>query len=397
MEKYFNLKENLFLADFSQILEVFNKHNYTFYREVRMTAAHDALEPIVSNTRENCLLLENRINYRLLWLEKFSEFQFLYYLGFFANQEANNQYVVNLISNIVDKLIEQNKTDILDELSTIEKAIIPSKRFNLSNDGSSLDFSDIKIPTMIGVVKETSIDAEAVDKFTNNDFISFNVLKFNLALSSLFIDKEGQIDGLTVKTLRPVLYNSATKEQIYNIAEKYGINIPEKLTAEFIPGYIKAVAQGRKIDISEKEAEIDTMTTAQLKAYARELEISVSSEPTKQDAIEYILFSHANSKDKYKFVSDKDDYDMPIPVFFTEVTKKQTIVTEVIKKVSQVKDVKVQKKVIVQKKSEFTKKIIKNIFWAILFLGLGLILYLIITKNISAKALNIVLDTLFKI
>lgn len=361
-----NNSDDLYKVDFElnnlspeALKKVLNDNNITFFKSLRMRVIKDLLEDIVYDTREKCLTLELRLNYRLLWFNRFSEYQLVLLLDTFKNKNLISKYIHNLIAAVVNSSKKDIKKD-------IKKA--------LDNPDNILEIDD-----------------------------EFDVFKYNDEFNDIFLEENGSLDGIPSGKFRPIIYNSATRENIYAIAKKYNIDIPDKLNKDNIAEYVYAVAKHRNIDSILSVKELKTHTVADIKKIARKYKIKTSTEITKQDAIEFLLASAPETKQNYKLIELKDNpYNMEIPVFFNDGVKIETVKREIIKEVPETVENIIEEEEIVyvdspeEKMPKWVKFILFSL-WTMIFIGLCIVTYLIISRVISKSDGALIINKLFSL
>ena len=271
-----------------EIIDVFLKYNVKLQRKVRMDAMRAALRPGIVRTRSECLTLDSRLNYRLLWFNNFSEDQMTFYFGYFKDKDLNKIFATKFLRNLIVFLSNnQDYKEALDEV--IEIAIA-----NKDNPDK-----DIKIKEFI------------------KSFCPF------------FVDEKGTLDGLKVDKFRPVIYNSATKEQVMSIGEKYGITIPTKINKSTIGAYVLEKLGAMGVDTTEFAENISKMQVKDIRKYALDNGLETGSELNKKEMIEYILQRADSTKDGYRCPESDRVYEMSIPISDEETIYERIIVEQV--------------------------------------------------------------------
>ena len=271
-----------------EIIDVFLKYNVKLQRKVRMDAMRAALRPGIVRTRSECLTLDSRLNYRLLWFNNFSEDQMTFYFGYFKDKDLNKIFATKFLRNLIIFLSNnQDYKEALDEV--IEIAIA-----NKENPDK-----DIKI----------------------KDFIK--------SFCPFFVDEKGTLDGLKVDKFRPVIYNSATKEQVMSIGEKYGITVPTKINKSTIGAYVLEKLGAMGVDTTEFAENISKMQVKDIRKYALDNGLETGSELNKKEMIEYILQRADSTKDGYRCPESDRVYEMSIPISDEETIYERIIVEQV--------------------------------------------------------------------
>lgn len=240
-------------------------------RYLRMNAMKNVLREYVNKTRYECLMLDSRKNYRLLWFKIFSEFQLNSLFNEFNNKDISKKYLNLLFKNILGYL---EKTD-------------KNKKIQLEE----LLFKNQK-------TKEKQL----VD----------NIEMYNKTLDIFFFDEENCIDGHLISDFRPIIYNSATQKEIQALGMKYNIRIPDKLNSNDLKEYVKSKLVVK--NILHKYSDFDSLRISQIREIAKKENIYVAITLNKQESIEYILQRYEKTKNNYKIPLNKSVYQMNIPI-----------------------------------------------------------------------------------
>ncbi|HQC55109.1 MAG TPA: hypothetical protein PKX91_05235 [Clostridia bacterium] len=242
-------------------------------RSNRMSILKEILRPGIVKTRNESLTLDSRLNYRLLWFNIFSEEQMVFFIDTFDTKYLARQYRLKLYEDIV-LFLEETDIEILDDL-----------------------VDEVRL------VKQD----EEVEKFTMKEFHNL----FN----DVYVDAEGELDGLTADEFRPIMFNSATVLQLSAIATKFGFEVPQSLKKDVLPSYITTVVKSTnpEADISMDMFD-DAMTVKEMKAIAAQYGLEVGSNLNKKQTIEYILMNGETTKGSYKAPESDAVYEMAIPI-----------------------------------------------------------------------------------
>ena len=65
------------------VVDILKENKVSLPRKVRMDAMRATLRPSIIKTRTECLTLDQKLNYRLLWFNDFSEEQMSFYFEYF--------------------------------------------------------------------------------------------------------------------------------------------------------------------------------------------------------------------------------------------------------------------------------------------------------------------------
>ncbi len=79
---------------------------------------------------------------------------------------------------------------------------------------------------------------DLLDSQVDKSFEEYNILTFNILTSHIFGDKYGFIDGVSTEQLKMILNKSATVTTLRNIAKKYNVSLPQKMTRNFFANLI---------------------------------------------------------------------------------------------------------------------------------------------------------------
>ena len=258
----------------AELLKFFKDRNLSFDRRVRMAAMRTALRPFVLKTRYECLTLDSRLNYRLLWFNVFSEYQMSIFFSQFDDEKMQTSYAEDLFSHMIYSLAEDDKNEmVLVEL---------------------IELAD-KYQKSVG--KRIKIDPD----------------KLNAQMEELFIDLEGMLDGLEMKDFRPILYNSATKDQLIGLGKKYGIEVPNKLSGDGLREYVRGMLEVSGLLTPENEETCKSGRSTDIKALAAANDIKIAIELNKKQVIEFILQRASTTKGMYVLPESESVYEMSIP------------------------------------------------------------------------------------
>lgn len=258
-----------------ELAKFFKERKLKFDRRVRMAAMRKALRPFVLKTRYECLKLDSRLNYRLLWFSVFSEYQMSIFFSQFDNEKMQTSYAEDLFSHMIYSLIEKDKN---------EKVLI-----------ELIELADRYQKT---VDKRIKIDPD----------------KLNAQMDEVFVDLEGMLDGLEVKDFRPILYNSATKDQLIALGKKYGIEVPSKLSGDGLREYVRGMLEIYGLLTPENKEICKSGRPTDVKALAVANNIKIAIELNKKQVIEFILQRAKTTKNIYVLPESDSVYEMSIPI-----------------------------------------------------------------------------------
>lgn len=261
---------NIPVKELKEVLE-----GYKFPKELRMNVMKNTLRKFVDLTRQEALTLDNRKNYRLLWFHLYSEYQLnnLFREAQNKKDQSIKDYPNQLISEMIFHLRQNNETQRADKIDKLE-----NKHSGLGN---------IQIP----------------DLFSYND-----------ELNDLFVDKKSDFDGIAIKNFRPIIYSSATIEEMFELGEKYGVNIPRALNGDDLREYVNGKLKVMGILTPELEKELEEGTITKLKAFAKEKGIFISAKLNKKETIEYLLQRAPQTKETYQLPLNDSVYEMGMPL-----------------------------------------------------------------------------------
>ena len=95
------------------IADFFKQEKITFLKEIKMSIMRNALRAYVVKTRQECLTLDSRKNYRLLWFNVLSEFQ----LELLLDEVQDNEAIqTDYIKKLYLKILIQLKLTTMDTL-----------------------------------------------------------------------------------------------------------------------------------------------------------------------------------------------------------------------------------------------------------------------------------------
>ncbi len=257
-----------------ELSDLFKANAVFIDKKMQMDVMRNSLRPFVIKTRHECLTLDSRKNYRLLWFNIFSQSQLEFLFEQFDSRDLDDDYVSKLYKNIL-RNIDDDFYEILSK-----KASNAYKR--------------------VGEVK----DIKAVD--------------VNIEFREIFTDSFGFFDGLLIKDFRPIIFNSSTVDEIIKIGKKYNVFIPERLAGETFRDYVRGKLEVKKILDVESDSILKTGSMKEIADLAKKHNIKTYFKLGKKEAIEYILQRAESSKDNYVLPHSDSVYEMGIPVNATE-------------------------------------------------------------------------------
>lgn len=257
------LLQELQNLDAKQYVFVFQNANESLPRQLRMGVLRRILEPYVKKTRQERYTLADELNYRLKWFYQYSDSQYVNLLNFYDDVKLNQTYIEQLLIAMFEHFVDNKKQDVIQQLREARKS-----------QETPFDFKDIH--------------------------------NFNQELNVVFMDKKEEIDGLSLKRIRPVLFKGSTLQELKLFGEKYGIVVPRRLKKEQLLEVIFLELNSRGILTEDLKQELQKKSVVLIQRYAVDHGIKVSTELKKDEIIEYILeFSH-QTKDFYTSAQPED-------------------------------------------------------------------------------------------
>lgn len=259
------------LADF------FKKFKLKAPKALRVDVLREAMAPKVEEQLANTsggFGIGGQNNYRLLWFAKLSEHQLEKYLSTFDDAELDNKYHNLLVEKMLAYAAEKK----------VKKA----------------DMEELV--------------AASEDNYRRVGNARLDMEEFNNSLDAVFYDEKNCCDGLSVSEFRGVLFNVGTREELFEIAEKYGIKVPARLNKDELLAYCVRQMKIEKYYTAEAEAALSEMTAKDLREWAKNHNIQSGSQLNKKDLIEYILSDYSKTKEDYEVPKDDSVYEMAIPL-----------------------------------------------------------------------------------
>jgi len=237
------------------VSELFNKHNVTFPRSLRVEALKKSVKKRIS---ENVTALKkkkaeaiepflakdsDRLK-RLEYVDHFSEVQFENAIEYFRDPSINESYFTLLWELLVKHLIQSKNNEVLKELNQIE----------------TLDHVD-----------------------------HVSVLAYNRAMGDFFVDAENELDGLSFEDLRKYYEFTSTKKEVKQLADKYHVLIPSNTSKAFLRTKLLQVLKDKKKLTDELVDQINNGTIPVLKELFNDLSIDIQDLLTVSETVEMIL------------------------------------------------------------------------------------------------------------
>lgn len=251
--------------NFPSLFNFLIENNIKISKKIKLVSLINVLRLDVITTRKNCLMLDNRKNYRLLWFHLFTEFQLEELFYEFETKELLKDYVFNIVKGIILNLYMVNKNYI----------------------------SKIKL------LKEQKCD------YT----ITFD--KFNEEFKKIEYESEDSFEGVKLEKIRAILYNSATTEEIKKLGQKYSVDIPETFNGDQLKNYLISKLRVFQKLTDDLENIILSSSTTKAREIAKNYNIN-TLKLNKKECIEFILQNVL--EDRYTLPLSDLDYEMAIPI-----------------------------------------------------------------------------------
>ena len=252
------------------ISDFFVKQGIAFPKKIKIDIMRNALRDYVVKTRKECLTLDSRKNYRLLWFNTFTEFQ----LEDLFDEVAENQAIQN---DYVKKLYLK----VLIELKT------------LSMDSLKLFVS--------------YLDSQPA----NQVFETTLANEVNVAFRPMFVESEGEFEGVPYEQFRAIVHNSTTQNDLDKLGAKYGITIPKKFSGEYVRDYVMQKMKNKGLLTDDMKAQLETAKATEVRKIAVANGIKNVITLNKKETIEYIL---ERVIPNYQEPESEMVYEMTIPI-----------------------------------------------------------------------------------
>lgn len=109
-------------------------------------------------------------------------------------------------------------------------------------------------------------------------------------ISGACLEQDDTFDGINTDELREYLPLSASNQEIVDLAAKYGIDLPIRLTKEQMLQYIYDYMQKNNTYSDEIKEELDKMTLQQLTTYSKRTGINMEPQMTKEELVTYLFW-----------------------------------------------------------------------------------------------------------
>ena len=264
----------------------------TLIRKFAMLSGEQAYHFLINRgiqlpRKMNCLALMSVLNKRIKFLNSNSlskdYFSRLQYYSSFSEQQLFNLFVK--ICNDPDSFY--------------------AYRYNLFKliliNFVAMDFSDGELSYIKNIKKAT---VESFEQYFNY-------------ISGAALEQEDTFDGQNTKVLFDALENSASNQEIMDIAGKYGLEIPQSLKKEDYLDFIFSYMQSKNTYNDEVAEGLREMTVSQLDIFTKRMNIPMTSTMSKKELITYLgyLVDKANfDKTSIRRFEIPDEYQ---PFIFT--------------------------------------------------------------------------------
>ena len=109
-------------------------------------------------------------------------------------------------------------------------------------------------------------------------------------ISGACLEQDNTFDGINTDELREFLPLSASNQEIVDLASKYGITLPIRLSKEQLLAYIYDYMQKNKTYSDEIKEELEKMTLQQLTTYSKRTGIDMEPQMTKEMLVTYLFW-----------------------------------------------------------------------------------------------------------
>lgn len=270
------------------VLAFFDSIGISMPRELRMEALKSVLKDVIKKELESNTI-DDELRRRYLYYDKMSEVQ-----------------LENTLVSFHNKVLELSYLRILFE--TIEVTMHAHKLK-----------SELKKFIKLGE-----------DYYAIHGFQPLDIKNYNKTINGMFYDRDKQIDGLSIKDFRAVLYNSSTIDEIIEIGLKYDVEVPENLKEH---EYVNVILKKMQVEGIERETiylRIKGLSISELEDYANFYNLNVSPKTRKERAIEYILNNASNIKNLYTLPRIEDYrlsyYDEDFDLMLENANTKQDLI-----------------------------------------------------------------------
>ncbi len=227
-------------------------------KDVRTSALRKAMNEKVVLLRKQRSHLGDELSHRLEKYEDYTETQLEKLLVYFADEKTNQQFFTEFWLNIISYMVE--------------KKVKPKTMSNLLELG----------------IKHQKTHGQKLPE----------IAEYNKGISGVFFDEYFSLDGLETDTLRVVLSNSSTLEEIKEIGLKYNVIVPRRLKKKEFVGIVINELKRRKNYSKELETKIRSMPVRDIIRFNIDNGIKTAIDLKAEDMIEYILLNAQKTKEE---------------------------------------------------------------------------------------------------
>lgn len=262
--------EKMLTVEPAVIADFFINQGISFPKKIKMDIMRNALRDYVVKTRKECLTLDSRKNYRLLWFNTFSEFQ-----------------LEDLFDEVVE--IKEIQNDYIKKLYL--KILIELKTLSMDTLKLFVSYLDSQVANQIF---ETTLANEV-----------------NVAFRPMFKESEGEFEGVPFEQFRAIVHNSTTQNDLDKLGAKYGITIPKKFSGEYVRDYVMQKMKNKGLLTDDIRAELETAKVTEVRKIAVANGIKNVITLNKKETIEYVL---ERVLENYQEPESDMVYEMTIPI-----------------------------------------------------------------------------------
>lgn len=220
---------------------------------------------------------------------------------FFSNREIKLPRAINMLalrSVLNDQVKVSKQLDLTDEMRYRLLSYPDFSEYQLQNfmstlSSSTLVTSYIKNLWMLILMNDTALELIESELHyllllpQTNQKIDFNA--FQIQISEIELDYEGEFDGLTEEQFVITLNKSSTLTEVREIGAKYNLNIPRRLKREELETLIcERLEENGQLDEAVK-AKLSQMSVLMLQRFAKTNGIKLSVELKKDELVDFVL------------------------------------------------------------------------------------------------------------
>ena len=109
-------------------------------------------------------------------------------------------------------------------------------------------------------------------------------------VSSGCLEQDHTFDGQDIDVLNEYIGYTASAQEIYELAEKYGINLPQRLKKQEMLDFVIYYLKAKNLYKESIEEELNGMSLAALEEYAKNNDINMQANMNKQQLITYLFY-----------------------------------------------------------------------------------------------------------